>query len=90
MLRYMRSKQLKASLLAALFICSNSGNYILAQDALKVAPKSVTISQKTVETKIPGQLEADIKDSIVALYGKENVNTVYNSIVKIINKTMWK
>ncbi|OGI22846.1 MAG: hypothetical protein A2287_05755 [Candidatus Melainabacteria bacterium RIFOXYA12_FULL_32_12] len=90
MLKY-KPKQLFSLILAALFTWSGSHNYILAQNSLKLTPKTPTIVEKTTVTNIPEveiapELEKNIKASIISVYGEDKLDAVYSNVLKLIKK----
>ncbi|EKE04048.1 MAG: hypothetical protein ACD_20C00109G0003 [uncultured bacterium] len=84
-----KPKRLIALLLAALFICSGTDNYILAQNLLKLTPKAPALVEKAVvapDVKLAEQLEKNIKSSIVNVYGEAKAEEVYSNVLNLIKK----
>ncbi len=84
-------KKLWALCFTAVILLSNSGVLAYAQ-AQESTPKSIPVLFKRAETSpvVPKKLEAELKSSIGAIYGKEKVDVIYPKVEELIVKVRSK
>ena len=85
-------KKLISSLLLVSFLAANTA---YAQNTDATAPaksadkkETQTVNVQSAQFTIPAKLEAEIKASIVQIYGKDNCNEIYNKILEIAQQAV--
>ena len=85
-------KKLISSLLLVSFLAANTA---YAQNTDATAPaksadkkETQTVNVQSAQFTIPAKLEAEIKASIVQIYGKDNCNEIYNKILEIARQAV--